>query len=213
MKNLLLLLICALTFSQFHAQQILEISISPTNPDDDDEILVIIRSQFSSGGCDGMLNYYVVGDTVFSTGMHCPGMLTVICESIDTLVLPPLQAGNYTVNHTLMQGVGDPCDAFSTVDQKNFDFTVIPTTAGVEDKTLEGMKLFPNPANDFFRIASKETADIVQVEIYNLSGQAVVKQELHLKDFVAVSDLESGMYIVMLTDSKGDLYRLRFEKD
>lgn len=88
--------------------EIQKLEIIPENPTIADEIKVICHSGFTSGGCD-MTNYVVEMDdpeTGLTGGVHVyayheVGMLTYICESIDTIPIGKLNAGYHLLDYNL----------------------------------------------------------------------------------------------------------------
>lgn len=88
--------------------EIQKLGIIPENPTVADEVKVVCYSSFTSGGCD-MTNYTVEMDDPSSgttggihvTAYHEVGMLTVICESIDTIPIGKLNAGYHYLDYSL----------------------------------------------------------------------------------------------------------------
>jgi hypothetical protein len=89
--------------------EIQRLEIIPENPTIADEIKVICHSSFTSGGCD-MTNYTVDMDDPSTGGTtggihiqayHEVGMLTYICESIDTIPIGKLNAGYHYLDYSL----------------------------------------------------------------------------------------------------------------
>lgn len=69
--------------------------------------------------------------------------------------------------------------------------------------------LFPNPAKDIIRI--KTNRKITQVEIFNATGK-LVSISNGTSQTIQVSDLNKGMYIMKITDSKGQMETRSFQK-
>jgi hypothetical protein len=90
--------------------EIQQLTIIPEKPTIADEIKVVCHSIFTSGGCD-MTNYTVKMDSMYdptgATGgihvnaYHEVGMLTYICESIDTIPIGKLNAGYHFLDYSL----------------------------------------------------------------------------------------------------------------
>jgi hypothetical protein len=93
-----------------HCFEILQLGIIPEKPNINDEIKVVCHSMFTSGGCD-MTNYTVEMDGLYDPsgvrgGIHVfayheVGMLTYICESIDTIPIGKLNAGYHYLDYSL----------------------------------------------------------------------------------------------------------------
>ncbi|MHB0756739.1 T9SS type A sorting domain-containing protein [Polaribacter sp. M15] len=87
--------------------------------------------------------------------------------------------------------------AFKYID----DFSVTKeTTASVKDQQQLDFVLSPNPANDFIKISSEE--NINKVEIYNLLGKLVFKQNMTANKQINIADLSDGVYIIKASNSK-----------
>lgn len=80
---------------------------------------------------------------------------------------------------------------------------------GIADNTLSGMKLYPNPASEYVRvaIASTEAAEAT-VSICNLMGQMVSNEVVALSEgnnevTISTSNLNAGVYMINVKTEKG----------
>lgn len=80
---------------------------------------------------------------------------------------------------------------------------------GIADNTLEGMKLYPNPATDNVKVAivSSESAK-ASLTIFNIMGQIVYSENVALNEGenllnVNTSNMNAGIYMVNVKTSKG----------
>jgi hypothetical protein len=93
-----------------YCSEILQLEIIPEKPAINDEVKVVCHSMFTSGGCD-MTKYTVdldnwsdpanVSRGVHVNAYHEVGMLTYICESIDTIPIGKLNAGYHFLDYSL----------------------------------------------------------------------------------------------------------------
>lgn len=93
-----------------YCSEILQLEIIPQNPTIADDIKVVCHSMFTSGGCD-MTNYTVefaggndptgAREGIHVNAYHEVGMLTYMCESIDTIPIGKLNAGYHFLDYTL----------------------------------------------------------------------------------------------------------------
>ena len=82
-----------------------------------------------------------------------------------------------------------------------FAFTTSIATP-VENDQAAGAVLYPNPASDLLHVSGM---DVASVKIYSLTGQ-LVKEVLHTA-VVDVSDMETGIYVVSVTDRQNNSIR------
>ena len=73
-------------------------------------------------------------------------------------------------------------------------------TVDIDDVTFQDMIIFPNPATNFVNIQG--TANIQQVELFNLEGQRVAAEYGDVRT-LSLEGLASGMYIMKVTSDKG----------
>jgi PKD repeat protein len=87
-------------------------------------------------------------------------------------------------------------------------------TANDEQKTIKQLyKIYPNPANDIITIGNEGNPDVYQVEIISISGRLLKSQSLLSgNNTFEISDLPSGLYLVKITDNKGNAYQERIIK-
>ena len=99
----------AFTLNAFSQGQIIGFTVDPASPTTTDNVFVYVDVMFTSGGCD-LDNQGSSTSGSSSTGyaLHCVGMLTVICNAIDTFNLGMLPAGPHTFSMTLSSGSGGP---------------------------------------------------------------------------------------------------------
>jgi hypothetical protein len=93
-----------------HCFDIQKLEIIPEKPTINDEVQVVCHSMFTSGGCD-MAKYTVemnggadpsgIVGGIHVVAYHQVGMLTYICESIDTIPIGKLNAGYHSLDYSL----------------------------------------------------------------------------------------------------------------
>jgi len=72
----------------------------------------------------------------------------------------------------------------------------------MEEQDVSGFAIYPNPASDLLQISGVEVAS---VKVYSLAGQLV--KEVYDVQTVNVSDMETGIYVVSVTDAENKSYR------
>lgn len=72
------------------------------------------------------------------------------------------------------------------------------TTAGVNENTIEGLQMFPNPTSDILNITSANDAE-KNVVIFDMLGKQVVNTKVS-NGTIDVSNLSAGIYMVNITE-------------
>ncbi len=73
-------------------------------------------------------------------------------------------------------------------------------TASVGDNAIEGFMVYPNPVNNKeFNIRSLSNTDR-QVQIFDLLGKTVYSKEIRANESVKISDLNTGIYILKVSE-------------
>lgn len=217
MNKVLALLGCLGFFSlQSSAQQIVSIEVFPSNPSAVDTVYVYITSTFPSGSCDGVVEFGLSENNIYTSALHCLGLFTVICTDIDTVKLNPMEPGLYTVTHTLSSGYGPPGECTPGIvadDVQSVSFIVSPFT-GEEEGDKKNFLIYPNPGTGYFTIQVDELYfGSEELEILDAFGksihfiQNITSSTLRLD----VSAYPAGMYFVRLNNkSKGKVQVRKF---
>lgn len=127
----------------------------------------------------------------------------------------------YHLPHTYKQDPnGDHINSLFTSFPQGINFLYhAMDTAKIRDVTfidrinsIVGYKVYPNPANDRFFV-SGETENLVQMLVFNLSGQKVLEIENpKTKNSFDIGLLVKGVYLVSLTDKLGKTSTLQLIK-
>lgn len=76
------------------------------------------------------------------------------------------------------------------------NFSLVPeATASLEDILANKFRIFPNPANDYIQIESKEI-QLSSIEIFNLLGEKLISETSLENDRLNISNLSSGVYLL-----------------
>lgn len=74
------------------------------------------------------------------------------------------------------------------------------TSSAISDISDFHFDIYPNPARDFIHIAT-ELKGIKTLSVYNMVGQEILRKEMmDFQGSLDVSDLETGMYMIRITD-------------
>jgi len=200
--TLVLLVCCAVL--QVSAQTITSFTISPANPTTADLITIYIRCDFQNGNCEGeTFNDGINGNILSGGGLHCMGSFPVLCTDYDTLVYPPLPAGQYDVYYMLTTGTTAAClFGIIPLDFDSTQFTVT-VASGVEDMNdFHAVISGPNPSGNEFTVEQYE-GDGVILKIYTSDGRLQEQYPLSNGKTHISSGLTSGIYFVVMESKKG----------
>ncbi len=76
-----------------------------------------------------------------------------------------------------------------------------------------GYSIFPNPSTDIVTIIQSEENLLKQISIYSIDGRIVKSENPSLKNpIIEVGNLESGVYILKILNSKNSLSSIKFVK-
>jgi hypothetical protein len=128
MKNLLITLVLLISTSSAQSQFIQSLNILPQNPTSNDTLRIIAEGYLPNSGCnDKTITTSLIGTQLNVTALHCMGLLTTICNVNDTILIPPMAAGSYTLNFSLAGGfLPAPCTPFGPTATSTLNFTVSP---------------------------------------------------------------------------------------
>lgn len=128
-------------------------------------------------------------------------------------VLPP-NSSIIIMFHALpaeIEGVGEYNIQFFEVSKPDSMVVEVPVfvnTVTTSNKNIisKGLKLFPNPATDFFRI---NTGDLVKkIDIYSVVGEKICSFNASQGSYYNITNLNTGMYYVRLLDEKEDIIKV-----
>lgn len=102
--------------------------------------------------------------------------------------------GTYTIKVTEIGNSDNTATA-------EYEITVVgnPITS-LNDLEIAQLRLFPNPATDFFQLEGPEGVE--KITLYNLLGRELVQYQVNESQSYDISQLPKGMFLVALTDGK-----------
>ncbi len=205
MKKLYTLLFAiAFTGLSYAQGTIQSFTIDPPSPTTADFVKVYVSVQFGSSGCavDNQ-GHSTTGSSTSAYAHHCLGMLSAICNNIDTFNLGMLPAGSHVFSMTLTSGFGGAgCTAgIIPDDNRNTTFTV-SNSVGINDpNTLNPISVSPNPSNGNFIIICPNQNS--KLNIYNILGEIIYTQELKSnKSEINISNQNKGIYFYQMMNAE-----------
>jgi len=71
---------------------------------------------------------------------------------------------------------------------------------GADEMVLsQGIKMYPNPADDYFVL---ESSSAVQIDLYSGNGEKILSKKGVVKERIDISGLKPGTYLLKVTDEK-----------
>lgn len=195
MKHVLPFILFSLLSTQLLAQggNIQSITVSPQNPTVNDNVVVYVDVQFSSGDCQvDNQGLGLNGTDITAYGHHCVGALAFICNTTDTFELGQMAAGAYTFDFTLTSGAGGPgCSPGIIPDGNDQLQFVVTQTVGIDELESLDDFIYPNPFVDVlsFKFPLDESAVIT-----DLNGKTMVEIDAGSNQ-VNLEEFPSGIYL------------------
>ena len=187
------------------SQGITNISISPQNPTEIDTIILSVYQTYTSSGCPLHSKNISINNTqISSSSLHCIGMLTALCDEVDTFHLSPLNPGLYSYTHTMNSGFGMP-DCTPGVQPNDIDsitFQVSSVSSSKEIFNNSLVKIHPNPSKGSFNIVCNNITT-AKLFIYDLNGKLIHQQELEFGENNINVIFSSGIYLGKIFSSDG----------
>ncbi len=151
---------------------------------------LVVNGRWGLCGYDGSYNEQYVIDNATVKAKGTEGSIVDI-KSLDlnncSIVTPEGAAFNTDLHSVALNGA------------KVVSEIIISPSSGVKNIAFGNIKMYPNPVVDVLKIQTEDTH--FTVDIYDLKG-VLVKQSENQK-MVDVSDLESAIYMVIITTPRG----------
>lgn len=81
---------------------------------------------------------------------------------------------------------------------------------GIDEKPIEQIKIYPNPAQDFVSIETPKNYKQAQISIYNLTGLLISQKQLtQPNQQIPITELHNGMYIFVIQNKDRVIGRQR----
>ena len=210
MKKLYTLLSAIAISATVSAQgTIMGFMVSPPAPTTMDNVYMYVNVQFGSSNCDvDTQGHSTSTGSTSAYAHHCLGMLSAICNHIDTFNLGMLPAGPHVFDMTLTSGFGGPGCTAGIVpdDNRNTTFTVTTATGISHLQSDENLvSLFPNPVTTTatIRISNRAKLQNAELKIMDVTGRTVRTIPNIQSNEIPVTkeDLPSGVYFYQLTEA------------
>jgi len=109
------------------------------------------------------------------------------------------------VSGSSVVGVKLYADKNFTQEVYSTTINISSTTSSTKDLNNVNIKLFPNPASEYFQVTN--ASSVKKVVLYNMFGKEV-KTYFHYNNAQhEISDLKTGMYIVKMLDDRNKVIK------
>lgn len=198
MKKIIFSILFTAALFGSRAQNITGITFNPAYPTIHDTITIYIQCTFPNGSCDGVATYGgMSGNTIYANALHCMGMLSVICDDYDTVVIPPLQAGHYSFVFTLTAGHGTNCSPGIVPDDVDTVHFMVSDLSGIEKPVKKFFQISPNPSGGNFTIKQSTHRESI-LKIYSSNGRLIYKEKIIGEMNEIDPGLSPGVYNIVL---------------
>ncbi|HNW97379.1 MAG TPA: T9SS type A sorting domain-containing protein [Bacteroidales bacterium] len=142
----------------------------------------------------------LISDTLYGNQWYCNGV--IIPNDTDYVCTPSVSGDYFSI-------VTNSCGS----DTSN---AIHITIVGLSDiKGIQGMRIYPNPADDNITIEFTDASEKNNVSIYNVEGQKIIEQNTSAstgKTLVGISDLQKGIYFLKVMN-ENNITVIRFIKE
>ena len=211
-KTIYAILLCISLAYNSNSQTLNQITLIPPYPSNLDTIKVITDFSYLGNCAYGMVSLYTsqVGSNILVVPTYCGYGDSTLCNSIDTLVIDPRPAGNYTISVEFHQGSVCPLSGFDILLMQ-FDTSItIYQFLGFENSTFsnenKGIQIFPNPITTqaFFNFDIEQKN--ASINISDVLGNQVQSAIFSGKKWnFERGDLKSGIYFLRVTNDLNNL--------
>jgi len=181
------------------------LKIVPSNPTINDSIKIINFTSFPNDACFLKNSYLNInGKEIVINATHFEGGFTVICNSIDTIIIGKLDTGAYTLYYNLSvdtnTAIFDTDTLFFVVQNPTDVFGFLYETSQIQ--------IHPNPFTYETKIKYNlpdNTTDAA-LTIYNIVGEKIEVYKLNDKNgelIIDASNLSQGLYILYIKNNQG----------
>jgi hypothetical protein len=102
-------------------------------------------------------------------------------------------------------------DVINNPDVNQAVLVVEGASLGTTDLSMNGISIYPNPANEYINISVSSGTAITKANIYDLTGKVVLSSSLS-EQRVFIQNLSAGTYLLVLTDNEGKQHSQKFIK-
>jgi len=188
--------------------QIQELAIIPEDPiTPNDNVSVIAYTVHANSDCPIVSSQITqFEDTIYVYVQHEMGLLTAICNAVDTTSLGTYAPGTYTLEYLFNSGTqGIP----AIIDTMRIEFTVqnVNQTPLIESSD-EFVQLFPNPGTDHLIIETEARGTFA---VFDVNGRKLNQFQIRESPYrMDLEKLDAGLYFLLPVDNEEGRWAARF---
>ena len=186
------------------------LKLIPDSPNETSTVQVACFATFGSGDCFIVdTSVTISGTTITVQAYHMIGMLTVICNSADTISLGSnFSPGNYTVVYNLNDS------GLVAIDTDTLYFT-IPQAQGIAGiDTQPNINIYPTPATNELNVQFRNSVRANNIAVVDVLGRVIYSDSDDSKSVtINLESLLSGVYFIKLQMQNGNVEVKRFVKE
>jgi hypothetical protein len=129
----------------------------------------------------------------------------------NSIIVNNIRSITFPTNNISINKIDESSDLVLLSDVRSLSFSDIISSVQVKN-TNDFQFLFPNPVNDKFQITSSEfNLTENNIEIFDLQGKCLLKQNFNIDEAINVEKLEKGVYLCRI-QNKNNIQTIKFLK-
>lgn len=163
----------------------------------------------SSGGCSITGGYVYTGSIYpdfankYFFADYCQNRIGVV-NTNNTITY----SATFTGNNNFTTFGQDSSGEIYAVSGAGSIYKVIDANLSTSNFEKSGFSLYPNPAKNNFTILNSNAIQLSKITLFDISGKQLLSQNsVNSTETISTASLSSGMYLVVLEDVLGNLYR------
>lgn len=179
--------------------------MSPPEPTDQDIIYLFTELKIPVSDCWKTDQTTTINPlSIYNISNYCTGNYAAVCSTIDTIILQPLEAGNYIYHYVVNLGSYlDECTTYEPYDSIDVAFNVINTTGiatNLEKKII--INLHYSKFENSLDIKIDKYVEEYTICISSMEGKVIKRIKSKISEQKINVELKSGIYMVTLVGNE-----------
>ena len=196
------------TFAFSQACHVDSVYISPTSPDDQTSISIILKTSLLGINCTGSNGYKstaINGNNYLILRDFCGGGGTPSCINFDTLNIGTLPTGNYSISNDIFCKQFNNCTGPTTTScsYPTVQFSVSAFT-GIKETNKHHFKISPNPSNGKILINELDYLKDGTISLMDMESRLIFQKPWNpLENEFDFGDIKQGIYFFNINTKDG----------